>query len=291
MDAHRLTDEKLEIIESHLTDIYLQEQKEIQEEAYKFFSKFREADERKRDLLKRGKITEADYKKWYKAKIMRGKQFTLMKENIAKKLLNVNQIATAYINGKLPEIYALNYNAFEKTAKQIEGYSFHLLNADTVKNLAELDKNFLPFRILDPAKDIPWNMKNINSQVLKGILNGESVSEIADRIQKVQDMNRNAALRSARTIVTSAENKGRLDSYKKAEDDGVILEKMWISTHDDRTRDWHDELNEVSVPVEEPFVNSVGEIMYPGDPDADGENVYNCRCTLVSNIIGFKKVK
>lgn len=29
--------------------------------------------------------------------------------------------------------------------------------------------------------------------------------------------------------------------------------------------------------------------MYPGDPDADPANVYNCRCTLGSEIIGFKK--
>ena len=105
----------------------------------------------------------------------------------------------------------------------------------------------------------------------------------------VQEMNKNASIRSARTIVTGAENKGRMDSYHKAEEDGIILEKQWLSAVDSRTRDWHIELNGKTKPIDEPFENSIGEIMFPGDPSADGANVYNCRCTLVSVVKGFGK--
>ena len=78
---------------------------------------------------------------------------------------------------------------------------------------------------------------------------------------------------------------------EKAEADGIVLEKEWIATSDSRTRDWHEELDGVTIPIDEPFENAIGKIMFPGDPSADGANVYNCRCTLVSKVKGFKKVR
>ncbi len=289
--ARKFTDEKLEEMEKRLSAIYSEAQKDIQKKADEYFDKFKKSDAEKRKLVEIGQLTDEEYKKWRKGKIMYGKRFTVMKEDIAKQLLKVNQTATAYINGELPEIYALNYNALEKAVDGVGGYSFTLIDADTVKHLATTDKSLLPFRELDPAKDIPWNMKKINSQVLQGIIQGESIPHISKRIMNVQEMNKSAAIRSARTIVTGAENKGRMDSYHRAEQDGIILEKEWLAAIDRRTRDWHAELNGKTAPIDEPFVNAIGEIMYPGDPSADGANVYNCRCSLVSKVKGFKKAQ
>jgi SPP1 gp7 family putative phage head morphogenesis protein len=278
-------------MEKRLSAIYSEAQKDIQKKADEYFEKFKKADEEKRKLVKQGKLTEDEYKAWRQGKIMYGKRFTDMKEDIAKQLLNVNQTATAYINGELPEVYALNYNALADAVDGVGGYSFVLVDRDTVKNLAMADKSLLPFRELDPAKDIPWNMKKINSQVLQGVIQGESISKIAKRIGNVQEMNKDAAIRSARTIVTGAENKGRMDSYHRAEQDGIILEKEWLATTDSRTRDWHAELDGQTRSIDEPFENAIGKIMFPGDPSADGANVYNCRCTLVSKVKGFKKAQ
>ena len=289
--AHLQTDVKLEQMEKRLSAIYSEAQKDIQKKADEYFDKFKKADEEKRKLVKAGKMTEDEYKTWRQGKIMYGKRFTAMKEDIAKQLFNVNQTATAYINGELPEVYALNYNALAETVDGVGGYSFTLVDRDTVKSLATTDKSLLPFRELDPAKDIPWNMKKINGQVLQGIVQGESVQKISKRIMNVQEMNRASAIRSARTIVTGAENKGRMDSYQRAQDDGIILEKEWIATSDSRTRDWHNELDGATKPIDEPFENAIGKIMFPGDPLADGANVYNCRCSLVSKVKGFKKVR
>ena len=291
--AHILTDEKLEEMERHLSAIYSEAEKDIQKKADEYFEKFKKADEEKRELVKQGKLTEDEYKTWRQSKIMYGKRYTAMKEDVAKQLLNVNQTATAYINGELPEVYALNYNALAETVDGVGGYSFTLVDRDTVKNLATTDTSLLPFRELDPAKDIPWNMKKINGQVLQGIVQGESIPKISKRIMNVQGMNKDAAIRSARTIVTGAENKGRLDSYKRAEADGIILDKKWISTSDTRTRDWHlpSSFKSLVVPIDKPFENGMGKIMFPGDPSANGANVYNCRCTMASVVKGFKKVQ
>lgn len=289
---HILTDKKLEQMEKRLSAIYSESQKDIQKKADEYFDKFKKDDAKKRDLVKQGKLTDEEYKKWRQGKIMYGKRFTVMKEDIAKQLLNVNQTATAYINGELPEIYTLNYNALADTVDGVGGYSFTLVDRDTVKNLAMTDKSLLPFRELDPAKDIPWNMKKINSQVLQGIIQGESIPNISKRIMNVQEMNKDAAIRSARTIVTGAENKGRMDSYQRAQDDGIILQKEWLSSDQPgRTRDWHlpHSFESLVVDIDKPFVNGMGKIMFPGDPSADGANVYNCRCTLVSRVKGFGK--
>lgn len=307
--SHILTDKKLEGIEKRLSAIYSEAQKDIQKKADEYFDKFKKADEEKRKLVKQGKLTDEEYKKWRQNKIMYGKRFTAMKEDIAKQLLNVNQTATAYINGELPEIYTLNYNALADTVDGVGGYSFTLIDRDTVKHLATTDTSLLPFRELDPAKDIPWNMKAINSEVLQGIIQGESISDMSKRIfgeimktSKTEGLtdkemgallkrNRDASIRSARTIVTGAENKGRMDSYHRAEQDGIILEKEWLAAIDSRTRDWHAELDGATKPIDEPFENAIGKIMFPGDPSADGANVYNCRCSLISKVKGFKKAQ
>ena len=289
--AHRLTDEKLEEMEKRLSAIYSRAEKEIQQTADEYFSRFAKQDEAKQKLLEQGKITEDEYTKWRKGKVMYGKRFTEMKEQCAKQLLNVNQTAMAYINGELPEVYALNYNALESAVDGVGGYSFTLVDADTVRNLAVTDTSLLPYKELDPKKDIPWNMKKINAETLQGILQGESMDKIAKRIMNVQEMNKTQAIRSARTIVTGAENKGRQDSYKRAEEDGIVMKREWIATNDSRTRHWHAELDGVEVDIDEPWVNDFGEIMFPGDPSADPANTYNCRCSMSAHVIGFKRMR
>ena len=296
--AHRLTDEKLEEMEKRLSAIYSRAEKEIQKTADEYFSKFSKQDEAKRKLLEQGKITEEEYTKWRKGKVMYGKRFTEMKEQCAKQLLNVNQTAIAYINGELPEVYALNYNALKSAVDGVGGYSFTLVDADTVRNLAVTDTSLLPYKKIDPAKDIPWNMKKINAETLQGILQGESMDKIAKRLRNVQEMNRTQAIRSARTIVTGAECKGRQDSYQRAKDDGIILRKYWLATYDKRARDWHkdagnDYTEEKAIDIDDFFIVDGEKMLHPGDSmhGASGHNLYNCRCSIASKVIGFKKAQ
>jgi uncharacterized protein with gpF-like domain len=153
----------------------------------------------------------------------------------------------------------------------------------------------LPYKTVNGKRDVRWNIQKINSEVMQGILQGESMPLIAQRFTQVMDMDMTSAIRNARTTVTSAQNKGRMDMMEEARDKGVIAQKGWSAALDDRTRGWHEELNGVYVDMDEPFVNYIGkdrvrsEIMYPGDPDADPANVYNCRCSLVYKVIGFER--
>ena len=287
--AHEKTDKILEQMEKRLSAIYSRASKEVKEKADNYFKEFRKQDEKKRKLLADGKITEADYKSWRKRKIMTGRRYIELKEQLSTQLLHVNETATAYVNNQLPEIYALNYNSFD--AGKIAGYSFNLVDANTVKYLSETYHDLLPYRAIDAAKDVIWNKAKINSEILQGILQGENMDSIAQRLVKVTGSNYSSAIRNARTAVTGAENKGRLDSYERAQDDGLKVKKRWMATLDSRTRHAHGMLDGKTAEIDEPFkTEEFGDIMFPGDPTAKPANIYNCRCTMVADV-GQRKGK
>ena len=289
--AHRLTDEKLEEMEKRLSAIYSRADKEITKKYNDLLQKISIQDRKKRELVEVGKLSEDEYKKWRKKKLLYEKQAKERANEIAAELSRVNEMAMAYVNGELPEIYGLNYNAIEKTIEEIGGYSFTLVGADTVRNLALSDETLLPYKYIDGNKDIRWNTKKVNAEILQGILQGESIPDIAKRLSNVTEMNKTAAIRNARTSVTSAECKGRQDSYIRATNDGIILNREWIATNDGRTRHSHRLLDGQIAEVDKPFKSELGDIMYPGDPEADPSNVYNCRCTIAAKVMGFKKVR
>lgn len=217
-----------------------------------------------------------------------------MIDSLTGQMANVNETALAYINDKVPDLYIVNHNAIAPTAKSL-GIDFTLINKNTLKNVTMARSLPLPKK-LNIAKDKRWNAKFINSQLLQGILQGESMDKISKRIfpeivSKADKTNpgwakrcEQSAIRNARTLVTQAENGGRLDSYHELEDMGTVLKKRWIATADERTRESHLLLDGEEVNLDEPFSN---ELMYPGDPDGDPGEVYNCRCTMETVILGF----
>ena len=288
--AHYLTDKELEKMERHLSAIYARAEEELQEKAEAYFKRFEELDAQKLALVDAGKLTEKEYRTWRQNKIMTGKHWTAMKEQAAQELLQANRTAQEYINGKLPSVYTLNYNrTAEGVSGAVKGYSFELVDASTVKNLATSDKTLLPYKYVDGKKDVRWNTAKVNSEVLQGILQGDSIPHLARRLQNVTEMNRASAIRNARTTVTSAENKGRMDMLHDAADKGVITHKVWLAAIDARTREAHRLLDGQEQDIDDPFDSELGPIMYPGDVEADPANTYNCRCSLTYKVIGFKR--
>ena len=220
---------------------------------------------------------------------VRNKKYKETVDQTTERLAHVNKVALDYVNGQLPEIYAINYNQAAETADQV-GVSFSLVNESVVKRMVKDGDIELPKKKLDIPKDKRWNTKQLNSSVLQGILQGESMDKIANRILPIVGRNESAAIRNARTMVTGAENRGRLDSYKQLEEDGLVLKKVWMATPDGRTRDWHIDMDGQEVGVDENFVDGLGnELEYPGDPGGAPETVYNCRCTMVTDVKGFRR--
>lgn len=203
-------------------------------------------------------------------------------------MANANQTALAYVNGQLPSYYTQVYNS-EIRAEAVDlGFQYTMVDEATVRKLVMDGDIKLPNKQIDIPKDERWNTKQINANVTQGILQGESIGKIAKRLEPIMNNNREAALRNARTLVGSAQNAGRMDRYKELAKQGAIMKKIWIATGDNRTRDWHLEMDGQTVDLNEPFVDGNGnELMFPKDPEAAPETVYNCRCTMKSKITGF----
>ena len=295
-NAHLETDKRLAAMEKRLTAIYIDSVGDMTANWHKYLiesgEKIKELQSKYDEAKASGdqKAIRKAGKKLQKAKrerTLRDDHYKRLTERFAEDVANVNKTALAYINGEIPEIYALNYNAAESGVKAFKGYSFELVNPDTVRELATADKIMLPYKELDEAVDVALNVRAVNNQVLKGILAGSPMDAIAESLVKVVGMNRNAAITNARTMVTGAENLGRVDSHKRLESDGVILEEEWVATKDARTRHSHVMMNGEKKKVGELFSNG---LEFPGDSRGRPEEVYNCRCTLVASVKGFKRV-
>lgn len=284
--AHELTDKELEKMERHLSAIYSRANNEIGETWKAYLAEVEKEIKSLQDAYDAAKLggdksairkagRELSAKK--REKTLMDTHYRNLTKQLAGELSRVNETAVAYINGRLPNVYALNYNATANGVKTaVSGYSFELVDASTVRNLATSDKTLLPYKYVDGKKDVRWNTQKVNSEVLQGILQGESIPEIANRLSKVVSMNEASAIRNARTTVTSAENKGRMDMLHDAADKGVITHKVWMATHDSRVREAHADLDGQEREIDEPFESELGPIMYPGDVEADPANVYNC---------------
>lgn len=191
--------------------------------------------------------------------------------------------------GEATGVYALNanYAAYEIEQKAGINLSWTLYDHSTVERLISEEPDLLPLPSVNIPLDQQWNKKHITAAINRGILLGDPIPDIAQRLLNVANMDLNAAIRSARTATTAAECAGRIDTYKYAESLGIEMQQEWVATLDDRTRHEHRILDGQRVDIGEAFEVDGATIRYPGDPQAPGYLVYNCRCTLVSAVKGI----
>jgi len=294
--AHELTDRELTALEKKIAAAYERAKDKVQERADKFFSEFQKDAEKLYKAIEDATdatskaAAEKAYKDFVWRKTIAGKNITDLRDKLAADMTAINQRSAALIGQKMNGVFSLNHNFAAYTLEHDLGLNlqFTLYDEFTVARLLKEDPKLLPKPKIDIALDKKWNAQKITSEITQGILTGESIPKIASRLQNVTDMNRNSAIRNARTAITGAENAGRVESYHYAESIGITLKKEWLATLDDRTRDEHRALDGQRVDIDEPFKVDGAEIMFPGDPNAEGYLVYGCRCTLVSAVEGVK---
>lgn len=291
--GQQMTDRELAALEKRIAKLYSEAGDELQETIDEYFKKFEKRDKEMRALIgtiQNGKEwTEQDYKKWRLAQIGRGKRFEAMRDKVARRATDANEVARAYINDATPGIYSLNRNYAAYTIEQAtDSVSFDLWDEQTVKRLIKDQPELMPYyppeRALKRGIDLEWGKKQITASVTSSILQGKGIKGMADDLQRrITDMSRDSAIRTARTAVTGAQNAGRMDSYAAAGKMGIKLKKEWLATLDSRTRHSHAMLDGEQVEQAKKFSNGC---RFPGDPQGPPWEIYNCRCTLIAAVDG-----
>ncbi len=290
--AHKLTDKQLAELEQRIAKLYKEAADELTDTVKAYFEQFEKRDAAMKEKLDAGEITEQQYKQWRLAQIGRGKRFTALRDKVAERYTDANATAVAYVNDATPGIYSLNRNYAAYKIEQVsDSADFTLWDEQTVKRLIVEQPDLMPYyppkRALQRGIDLKYGKQQITASVTSSILQGKGIGKIADDLQsRMQDMNRASAIRTARTAVTAAQNAGRLDTYRAAQDMGIKLKKRWLATLDNRTRHAHAMLDGQTVDVDKPFKVDGYELMYPGDSSAPGYLVYNCRCTQIAEVDG-----
>ena len=294
--GHEKTDDIIDELEKKIRKEYEQANKEVQQKVDKYFARFKVKDAKKQAEVLAGTLSQKDYEEWRYGQMCVGERWKDLKDQLAKDYVNVNNIARSTAEGYAPEVYALNHNfaAYQVQHDAKMDISWTLYNREAVEYLMRDDPQLLPFlgthsptaEKLRERMDLLWNRQHINSAITQGILQGEPIPRIAKRLERVTNMNTAAAVRNARTMMTSAENKGRQDAYNRLKEKGIDLQEVWMATLDGRTRHSHRALHGTyKDPKSGEYANG---LRYPGDPMGEPEEIYNCRCCEIAEVEGVK---
>lgn len=280
--GHSQADKKLKALERRLQKEYSKASKQVEAKMHEYLAEFQSQDVIMAERLKAGEITKKQYMKWRSESMMMTKRWETLSSDLANAYANSGKIADAMIRDNAYDVYALNFNfgTFEVESTAGVDTVFTLYDRNTVKRLVKDNPTLLPPPGKKTSEAIArgelkrWNRRQIQSVMTQSILQGEPIPKIAKRLaETVGERNMHSAIRNARTMTTSAENAGRLDSYRRAKDMGIEVMKTWVATLDSRTRHTHRMIDGETVDVDEPFSNG---LMFPADPDGDPEEIYNC---------------
>ena len=285
----RAADRGLSAVEKRLMKLYGDAKREMEKKIRAYTARFRAKDVLMRAAAEAGEITEKGYREWLERVVFRGKQWEAVVNHCTDVLSDANRQALNIIRGKQIDVFAENatWQAFALERDLKASYGFGIYSRETVGKLLKDEPELLPRKVLNGVKDAAWNRQKIAGIINQGIIQGDSIDTIAASLGTQLAMTDDKAMvRYARTAMTSAQNAGRMEMLHEAEEEGIHSKKKWLATLDNRTRDAHQELDGQTAELDEPFHNEIGDIMFPGDPNADPANVYNCRCTLIYEIVG-----
>lgn len=283
--ADAFADDKYEQVAHRLRLMYHNAAKDLKNKQWDWLERHQKRVEKYRAQVEAGLITEDDFKAWMRGQIFQQREWALKRGQLARAMVDVDKQAMAIINRGRRDVFADNANFMGFRIDQQTGgaaASFGLYDENALDRLIREKPRLLPMPEIDEEKDYAWYNDVINDAVTQGILQGEMLDQIVQRI--AEDTNEKSLYvmrRNARTAYTGAQNAGRMEAMRQARDDlGIQVKKRWLCTLDSHTRDSHALLDGQMADIDEPFESILGPIMYPGDPDAAPKNVYNCRCTL-----------
>ncbi|MFW6173396.1 MAG: phage minor head protein, partial [Elusimicrobiota bacterium] len=156
---------------------------------------------------------------------------------------------------KLKEI--LSFNGLKGLTEKVIKHNFLKGWEEQEK---KINRNFIPNKeaiqfiqnyTFDNIKDMGDEIANdLRAELERGIMNGEGIDKIKDRVQGVMKSSKSRAETIARTEVNRAQNTGSLQLMKNVDDE---YDKKWLAKIDDRTSEICKELDGQQVGINETF--------------------------------------
>jgi len=292
-------DERLAQLENRLTRLYSDSANELTRQLNEYMEQYEAQYNEMRASLARGEITQQEYERWARNRFLRTRQMQQQIESLTNDMVRADELAVQMVNGELPDVYvsSFNYSGFRgEVLADAAGYdyaNFTLYNADAMRIIMAEDPDLIPWE--EPSVDIPrdmrWNRQHIQNAVAQGILQGDGIREISNRLLPIVNMDRNAATRTARTAFTAVQNEARRDATRRLRDAGIPMVEPWMSVLRSNTRDTHLMLHGTYPNQDglygEGIIFSGNLLRFPGDPHGDPEQIYNCQCRVQSFIEGI----
>lgn len=292
--AHDATDKLIAEAEKRIRKEYAQAVAEVEIKLDDYFRRFKIKDAAWRRMVASGEKKKEQYADWRQKQLMAGERWADLRDALARDYHNTNVIARRVVDGYRAEAYVENhaYATYEVEREAHVDTSYTLYNREAVERIIRENPELLPApgdnmeERIAAGKDIRWQEGEMQSVILQGILQGDSLPDLSKRIaQRLGESNHNNTIRYARTAMGAAQNAGREDAFHRAEEMGIELEQEWLATHDGRTRHSHRQMDYERRHVGEMFSNGC---MYPCDPDGPKDQIWNCRCTLRALIKGLE---
>lgn len=284
--GERFTEEEFQKLRAKVEEVYREAYQDIVEKAQEWAEKHEKRARKYQRMVREGKLSKADYDAWMRGQVFQGKQWQARKQQIEQTLYHADRVAQEMANNSRFNTFAVNANfmGYELEEHGRIDTGFTLYNPNTISRLVKDQPDLLPpKRRVGRDASYRWYNRQIGTVITQGIIQGETVREIAKRIgKKTGETNCSAMLRNARTMYTGAQNAGRLEGMRQAQRLGIRVQKRWVAILDNKTRDSHQALDGQIQDVEDPFESPLGHIMYPGDTGADDPaDVWNCRCSMI----------
>lgn len=222
------------------------------------------------------------------AEMQKYNRLTNLEKQIAKEIGKLTSKNAMTLKKGIGETFEDSYYrtayVIEKEVQAKLGYS--LLNKKSIESAINnpLDRVGFLQRNRDNQQRLTRQLKE---QLTQGLIQGESYQKTAKRIKERMDVGATNVQRIANTEMHRAQSQGRLDSLIHANEKGVKMRKRWISSLDGSTRDSHQDLDGVTIPLDENFEGEEGSGPAPGQMGSAAEDI-NCRCTMISVIDGYE---
>lgn len=288
--AHIQTDKELLKLEKRLKSFYDARGREIASKAGRYFSGYYSSLSEMETLLEDGEITQDQFDEWAFSQSI-SQEARKGASKLARDVVDVDVEAMGIITGTLATVWVINriqmqnetVEAAKKFGVSME-YVYHNSPEEIRKEFERLknkrDANWRSFTAeIDQVKDLAWTDKHFQAAIQNGMRQGYGTKKMEKYIKQAMIPNYHSCVRYARTYITAVENGARLEDMKRLIEEGWIVSKEWIATHDHRVRDSHKNQNHYE--LDDPYDRFPNGLLFPGDRSTNDPGEFiNCRCRM-----------